>query len=379
MVMLCTADMVSDPNVLGMMSIANGSKVRSMVVTLPDFHHPSEAAIDRFEKRVPSVFSLSKFSISLEMIKESFSWLKGCPSCSLAAQDIASLDYTVNSILSFYRNEDPSLRPRPITVTGSEGGTAAVQRRGAAGGSTNVAICVDHDNIEAVCVAHIVVTMVTECLLHTPELRPFVLDPNEAIPANVHMLMVICSNGCLSQPTFLETLSAAHETKLKRFLIFSEESFRHPDKTQLDAVKQVYKHHLTEKRSPNPAARARCTAEAVRSTFRDFGMSFNPHADDATLESLRRKAELIAAHLVEDNVARYGLALDNEVDVAPILKRAGTQSDGLGTGSASIELRDPDQLSDVPEEAIQIFKPGKRSISTTSLPSTNDKVSTADS
>jgi len=95
---------------------------------------------------------------------------------------------------------------------------------------TNLVIC-DRASMEAIASAQVLKCLLTPKFSHSPADTPFVHQNGPTdLPAELKMILVVCTNGAFQQKDFLLTLYAAGKKEVSSIPILADESFRFPDK-----------------------------------------------------------------------------------------------------------------------------------------------------
>ena len=233
LVVLCTKDVLSRLWCLGEMATARAHKLNVLLVIFPEFRWPSKQFVSDFGLHVEGLESLVHCGISLDMILATLKWLPGFPQITLPkSMTLACVVIVVDMLIARKGGNCDGANVPGIVSENARGGEAARQRMqlltdGRPPLSCQVVSVVDHSNSEAVCTAHILRELLTtHCPLMTKV--PHVIGADEHVADDVHMVLMICSNGCFRRGCFVRQVVEAAALGARILPILVEEGCHIP-------------------------------------------------------------------------------------------------------------------------------------------------------
>lgn len=316
-VILASPDILTRKWCVGEMVTAHSNNVPTVLVTLPGFNLPDDNFIQHYDSHVPEISALAAHGISLEMVQETLRWLH--TSRQVALPNLLS----ASSLDSFL----PQLRSSRAGLLGTESrlGRTATQNMlasfslSALGGSlklpelkSNLAIVVQQSNFEAAAAAQILQKLLAPMLMHLPRSYPTILPEGEnGLPSDVETVLLLFTSGCMHDVSFSSRVALAANRQLKRMLVISEEGFRFPEEELLHSAGMQMASAFAGI-FDDPSVAAENYMQAVRSTFSDIAIVFNPQSLSSTKEVLQAKAKQIADRLLNGKLNRFSVAPSSE-------------------------------------------------------------------
>merc|ERR1712012_1440911 len=115
------------------------------------------------------------------------------------------------------------------------------------------------------------------------------------MPAIIHTIMILCTDGAFEQKHMLKVLIAAGTQNAKYIPILVTDSFRFPTKDFLSDNRLAI-----ESVTDDPAA----TAKLISDVFKSVAVVFDPHAYSSTEEALATKADEVAGRCLKQHLLK---------------------------------------------------------------------------
>ena len=300
LVVLCTREILRRPWCVGEMTTARLHSIDTILVIFPQFEHPSRTFIEDYAS-VEGVQSLAPFGISVEMAQQTLWWLGARPWIVLprsispagvsavveklvgrkrGTQEMAAVSF-VKSIIESPENEEHVEKEETPVSHWRSGPTVShhvsEQADWSAPATVAVVSVVDHTNQEAVCTALLVRELLKKFF---PLTGPgHVLGPEENLPRNATMLLVMSSNGCFQRPYFVRQLFQAERLGIGAIPVIVDDSFRFPSDLFFQELRALSAHRLsqTDRDADDLIA-------LIKKLFEEIGIHVRPQDSQGVLE-----------------------------------------------------------------------------------------------
>ena len=258
-VVLCSSGILSRPWYVGEMATARLHNIDTFLVRLPDFKWPSLEFLDNYSFHVEGILSLTECGINKEMAKTTLGRLHSRPSMLLPLTvTLSGVDVLARKLLVRKRGKREDVLESGKSVCRSAGAFDSAFEADAPSGETSVSAAhggdevghgpvyqvaeglsdgkptanclvvsiVDQTNQEVVCTASIIKELLKP---HFPLISGelCVLLPDEDLPENTRMLLVMCSNGCFRRRSFVGQFLQAQELNASMVPIMVDKYYTH--------------------------------------------------------------------------------------------------------------------------------------------------------
>ena len=300
LVVLCTREILHRPWCVGEMTTARLHSIDTILVIFPDFGHPSHTFIEDYAS-VEGVQSLAPFGISLDMVQQTLWWLGTRPWIVLprsissvgvdavvgklvgrrkGRQEMATVS-SMKSIIKSPKAEEDVENQATVVRHWRSGPTVSHQVIEPVEWSTPAAVTVvsivDHTNQEAVCTA-----LLVRELLKTffPLTGPgHVLGPDENLPRDASLLLVMSSTACFQKPSFVRQLFQAERLGMGAIPIIVDDSFQFPSDAFFQELRALSAHIMsgTDRDADDLIA-------LIKKLFEEIGIHVRPQDSQGVLE-----------------------------------------------------------------------------------------------
>lgn len=314
LVVVGTAEILSRPWCVGEMTTARVRSIDTVLVLLPDFSWPSLDFVNNYSTHVEGVLSLARFGVSVPMVKDTLRWLPSCPRVQLPQNlTLAVVDAVAGKLVSRQRGRLEMSPQRGIeshrvsrarkssptcSLAEDVGDIPHVVHRvqdladPVADTRCQIAVIVHSKNWDAVCAAHMVQKMLIPYLPPTLEWMVHVVSDDEALPHDLSILVVICTNGCFFSAPFARKLLQAEGAGAHLIPVVAEPQFRFPSDACIDDIRS------TPGVFPQATQHdAECLGRTVRAMFSEIAVSVDLQDSLEVLDvRVRALARRLTAH-----------------------------------------------------------------------------------
>ena len=247
LVVLCASSILLRPWCVGEMTKAQLHGVDTILLIFSDFRWPTNELVENHAQHLDGILPLAQYGINVGKAQEALRWLRTQPSIHLPQQlSLVTMDVVAGKLVSRQQGryafsghrgiESRSVSHElatPNTISGSVATRHAehyvqdlvdpVEMP-----TCRVAAIVDMADREAVCAALLFEEMLVHLLLNSWEQVPFIIPEDSDVPANVDVVLIVCTNGCFHSPPFVRQVLAADETGVHFIPVVAVEHFRFP-------------------------------------------------------------------------------------------------------------------------------------------------------
>jgi len=288
------------PWCVGEMTTAHLHGIDTVLIIFPDFEIPTYTFIESYAG-VEGVESLSPYGISIDMAQQTLWWLGTRPWIVLPRSiSSAGVDGVVEKLVSRRRgtremstvsfvtstvsstiNEVSEENEETIVNQWRSGPTVSHLVTEPVEWSTPAAVTVvsivDHANQESVCTALLVRELLKSFF---PLSGPgHVLGPNENLPQNATLLLVMSSNGCFQRPGFVRQLFQAEHLGIGAIPIIVDGGFHFPSDAFFHELRALSAHILSRTQR-----HADDLITLIKKLFEEIGIHVCPQDSQGVLE-----------------------------------------------------------------------------------------------
>jgi len=227
LVVIATRELFLRPWCVGEIVTTHMTHRRTFLVRMPDYQVPDDDLIINYRSNSEASVLLER-GITQEMIAAALQWARMLPCITFPSSVSEEVTLDLAELL---------VKKRRL---------GELKWRESPWRATEVCICVDHANNEAISAALCLQKMLLPMLaLANSDLLPWILPEATAVgfPALTNLargsrsVVLLCTTGCLESPSFLETISGMATTSPPTMPAVAEEAFRFPAKAQIMALR----------------------------------------------------------------------------------------------------------------------------------------------
>lgn len=200
-VILGTSEVLQRKWCMGEMVTARTQGVRTVLLTWPNFLHPTEQFILDYATLVPDIQDLAKFQIGMADVVDTLRWINGVD--ALAMSPLVTCE-TMASLADALCESRSGAGTQSSSLAVSKRTTQATPK------AADCVIIADCGNMEAAATAHILFNMLLKLLRLSSRCSvPRVLLEGDNVPDDAEAALMICSTGCFRSSCVAELLLEA--------------------------------------------------------------------------------------------------------------------------------------------------------------------------
>jgi hypothetical protein len=278
-VMVMNQEFMKRPWCMGELAIANIKKVKVWPLYLAEFKPPTDEFINNYMSHVPNMVTLAEQNITLEAVQAGMIWFRELPHIDLPERMVSiDLDKLLSNILA------TNMQPLADTVAPVK---SQVTRKGA-----QIMITSDQTVFQAVMAARVICKLLsrhakkeadaTNLSKNLPELLGDTYEDGGKPELNksCSLLVVVLTNGCLTNPDVISILVQAKETRPVMMPVVADDGFRFPSPDFYEQLFQTVSGVLDGK-----AQDAEMVISGVFSMFKRIAPLFEPNASTLLLNA----------------------------------------------------------------------------------------------